>query len=94
MHEWKRQSSLRIRAWYREHAPNYIAEFGEGKRLWQPKYFSFEIHTLRKAEEKLTYMHLNPVRAGLVTCAVDWPWSSARWYEQGRSVGIPIQWLE
>ncbi len=90
MHEWKRQSSLRIRTWYRDYAPNYVADFGEGKRLWQPKYFPFEIYTLEKAEQKLTYMHLNPVRAGLVARAVDWPWSSARWYEQGRSVGVPL----
>ena len=94
MHEWKRQSSLRIRAWYRENASNYVADFGEGKRFWQPKYFPFEIYTTRKAEEKLRYLHLNPVRAGLVERAVDWPWSSARWYEQGQSVGVPITRLD
>lgn len=94
MHEWKRQSSLRIRAWYRENAANYVADFGEGKRFWQPKYFPFEIYTTRRAEEKLRYMHLNPVRAGLVERAVDWPWSSVRWYEQGRSVGVPVTRLD
>jgi putative transposase len=26
------------------------------------------------------YLHDNPVRRGLVTCATDWPWSSARCY--------------
>ena len=39
-------------------------------------------------------MHLNPVRAGLVDKAVNWQWSSARWYELGRIVGVPIQWVE
>ena len=29
----------------------------------------------------------------LVARAVDWPWSSARWYEEGRSVGVPIGWV-
>ncbi len=24
--------------------------------------------------------------------AVDWKWSSARWYANGRTVGVPIQW--
>jgi hypothetical protein len=33
---------------------------------------------------------LNPVRAGLVERAVDWTWSSARWYVQGKQVGVPI----
>ena len=29
----------------------------------------------------IDYFHLNPVRRGLVERAVDWPWSSARWYQ-------------
>lgn len=31
--------------------------------------------------------------AGLVEKAVDWKWSSARWYEEGRSVGVKIKWV-
>ena len=42
--------------------------------------------------DKLTYMHENPVRAGPVRTACDWPFSSARYYDQGRSVGVPIGW--
>jgi putative transposase len=38
-------------------------------------------------------MHLNPVRAGLVQRAVDWRYSSARYYELGRSVGVPLEWM-
>ena len=94
IHEWKRQSSLRIRSWYRKDAPNYTASFGEGKRFWQPKYYPFEIYERTKLEEKLIYMHMNPVRAGFLQRAVDWEWSSARWYELGQSVGVPIQWVE
>jgi putative transposase len=85
MHEWK---------WYREDAPNYSAEFGEGDRFWQPKYYAFEIFSRQKLEEKLTYLHLNPVRAGFVDRAVAWRWSSARWYELRRTVGVPIEWVD
>lgn len=46
-----------------------------------------------KLEEKLTYMHLNPARAGLVVRVTEWRWSSARWYEWGRTVGVPIAWV-
>jgi putative transposase len=92
LHEWKRQSSLHIRAWLRTEAPHYCREFGEGRRFWLPKYYSFEIYETAKLEEKLDYMHLNPVRRGLVAKATDWRWSSARWYEWGRDVGVPIQW--
>lgn len=28
----------------------------------------------------IEYIHANPVRRGLVARAIDWPWSSARWY--------------
>ena len=32
-------------------------------------------------------------RAGLVAHPCDWPFSSARHYEQGRSVFVPISWV-
>jgi putative transposase len=94
MHGLKRKSSFHIRNWYREEAANYFRGFGEGDRFWLPKYHAFEIYSRTKLEEKLNYMHENPVRAGLVERAVDWPWSSARWYAIGQSVGVPIQWIE
>ena len=94
MHEWKRQSSLRIRKWYRENAAEYGQTFEDKGRLWLPKFYSFEIHSRDKLEEKLDYMHLNPVRSGFVNRATEWRWSSARWYEGGRSVGVPIEWVE
>jgi putative transposase len=93
VHEWKRQSSFYIRQWYRSGPAHYFQEFGLGDRLWQPKYYDFAIFSRPKLEEKLNYMHLNPVRAGLVARCTDWPWSSARWYEWGQSVGVPLAWV-
>ena len=55
---------------------------------------SFEIYERTKLEEKLQYMHENPVRARLVERPSDWRWSSARWYEWRRTVGVPIHWIE
>ncbi|MGZ8284949.1 MAG: REP-associated tyrosine transposase [Allosphingosinicella sp.] len=46
-------------------------------QLWQGRFASFvmdERHLLACAR----YVELNPVRAGLVARAADWPWSSAR----------------
>jgi putative transposase len=94
MHAWKRKSSFHIRNWQRVAAPNYFEGFGQGDRFWLPKYVPFEIHSQKKLEEKLQYMHYNPVRSGLVTRAVDWPWSSAPWYLEHRSVGVPISTLD
>ncbi|MDX1963489.1 MAG: transposase [Pirellulales bacterium] len=94
MRDWKRHSSFHIRNWYRDTAPKYFAEFSLGDKFWQAKYYPFAIYTRKKMEEKLTYMHQNPVRAGLVAKAADWRWSSARWYHGRRSVGVPIRWVE
>ncbi len=62
------------------------------ERLWTPKFYAFEIYSDEKLLEKLQYMPLNPVRAGLVEKAVDWKWGSARWYEEQKSVGVPTEW--
>lgn len=94
MHGWKRKPSFHIRRWYRSEAPRYCQGFGEGDKFWQPKYYSFEVYERAKLDEKLRYMHENPVRQGLVKRAVDWKWSSARWYAWRRSVGVPIRWAE
>jgi putative transposase len=51
--------------------------------LWQGRYSSFpmdEGHLLRCVR----YVALNPVRAGLVKRAVDWPWSSVPAHLTGR----------
>lgn len=94
MHEWKRHSSRLIREWYQAQQLRYFAKAEFGTRFWLPKYYSFEIETGHKPAEKLNYMHLNPVRAGLAKRAADWPWSSARWYLDRRSVGVDLQWID
>jgi len=52
--------------------------------LWQGRFASFvmdEAYLLAAAR----YVELNPVRAGLVADAADWPWSSARAHLSGRN---------
>ncbi|MGB7591159.1 MAG: hypothetical protein WBO19_07965 [Terriglobia bacterium] len=38
--------------------------------IWNPK----------KRDEKLDYMHSNPLKRGFVEHPGDWPWSSSRFY--------------
>jgi len=55
--------------------------------LWQERFHSFvmdEAHLLAAAR----YVELNPVRAGLVAAAEQWPWSSARAHLAGRDDGL------
>jgi len=51
------------------------------------------VHAIVWFPTKLRYIHENPVRAGLVAEPYAWSYSSPRFYEQSRSVGVPIQWI-
>ncbi len=48
--------------------------------LWQPRFFDRALRTVREYHEKVEYIHLNPVKAGLVERPEDWPWSSEHDY--------------
>ncbi len=48
----------------------------EVRRLWQPRFFDRALRTVREYNEKVEYIHLNPVRAGLVDRPEDWRWWS------------------
>jgi putative transposase len=90
---WKRVSSYRIGEWYRRYGSEYAEALKEDPRVWQPRYYAFAIRSEDKLREKLDYMHRNPVAAALATEPGDWRWSSARWYERRRSVGVTIEWI-
>jgi putative transposase len=64
--------SLKIKELYRERFPSYWSTIEETDPAWQARYYPFNVFTVKKLEEKLDYMHLNPVRRGLVIRAVDW----------------------
>jgi putative transposase len=44
--------------------------------LYQDRYHSFAVESERQYYEVIRYVEANPVRAGLVAAAADWPWSS------------------
>ena len=45
---------------------------GADGQLWQPRFFDRALRTVKEYNEKVEYIHLNPVRAGLVTRPEDW----------------------
>lgn len=61
-------AKLRHQDWKREHRYS----------LWQQEKNVFSIFSEAMFMEKVNYIHLNPVRAGLVERAIDYRWSSAR----------------
>jgi putative transposase len=46
----------------------------------QTRFYDFNVWTNKKWEEKLRYMHDNPVKRGLAAAPEDWRWSSYRHY--------------
>jgi len=59
-------------------------------QFWQRRFYDFNVWTLKKKTEKLGYMHMNPVKRGLVTHPRDWPWSSYSFYEGEGEILIVI----
>ena len=52
-------------------------------QVWQEGSHPEAIFTEKFAKQKIDYIHLNPVRAGMVKTADEWPYSSARAYILG-----------
>jgi putative transposase len=62
-----------------------------GTPFWEPRYYDFNVWSEYKVREKLDYVHLNPVKRGLVTLPDDWVWSSSRHYTTGEDCGVEIE---
>jgi REP element-mobilizing transposase RayT len=50
------------------------------RQFWQQDNHPIEIWSLKVFEQKLNYIHQNPVESGFVTVPIDWKYSSARNY--------------
>jgi putative transposase len=48
--------------------------------LWQPRFHDFNVWSRKKRNEKIHYMHRNPVQRALVQDPKEWPWSSYSFY--------------
>ena len=53
---------------------------GTQGELWQRSFFDRALRTVDEYNEKVEYIHRNPVRAGLVSRPQDWRWSSFNEY--------------
>ena len=58
-------------------------------RLWQARFYDYNVWSGHKRVEKLRYIHRNPVRRGLVERPEQWRWSSFRAYAYGE--GGPVR---
>jgi putative transposase len=58
--------------------PSNVAAKDDGDHFWLRRFYDFNVCTRQKRNEKLHYMHLNPVKRALVRNPKDWRWSSYR----------------
>ena len=92
VHGLKLRVSKRMRRGRRkESSSQRMLPFQEGERglpqFWQKRFYDFNVYSESKRQEKLEYMHRNPVTRGLVKDPKDWVWSSYSSYS-GR--GTPL----
>lgn len=66
------------------------AREGGSGHLWQGRYYSCALDT-EHLWAALRYIELNPVRAGMVTAADLFPWSSAATHCGGPDSGLPLR---
>jgi putative transposase len=79
----KKASGSQMRLWAETHGTSE-------RRFWQPRFYDFNVWTVRKKNEKINYMHFNPVKRGLVKDPQQWPWSSHCFYAgKGAHLCIP-----
>jgi putative transposase len=57
------------------------------RKFWQPTQHAEGIFSEKFYRQKFDYIHMNPVRKGLVRSAVDWRFSSAGYWLDGNNAG-------
>jgi putative transposase len=70
---------------------NFTQKRNHRYAVWQKKVVSIDLWSPKFIQQKLRYLHLNPVRAGLCKHPVDWKWSSYRAYMPGREDEVPVK---
>jgi putative transposase len=64
------------------------------ERIWQKRFYDFNVWSAHKQTEKVKYMHWNPVKRGLVERPEQWPWSSFRAYLYGETGPVRVRFQE
>jgi REP-associated tyrosine transposase len=94
----KQSVSKRGLLWLRIHAPAFLDRIKDVQsngrvicRFWQRGGgYDRNLRSVDDVHEKIEYVHLNPVRRGLVDRPEEWAWSSCRAWQTGQDVPIAI----
>jgi len=62
-----------------------------GTRVWDESFHPEQVHSEPFFQQKLDYLHNNPVRAGYVNDPCEWKYSSAAFYYRNDQTAVPIE---
>ncbi len=83
---WKRIKALFTKEWRRnggETPPRSESRQKRGEHgIWQRRFFEHTCRDERDLKRCVDYIHVNPLKHGLVERVCDWPWSSFHRYVQ------------
>jgi putative transposase len=100
MNSLKSASARKIIDWLKE--SNYASSLrklaldtpqkrGHRHSVWQKDFSSIDLWSPKFIRQKLNYIHLNSVRAGLCKHPVEWKWSSYRAYFPHEPGSVPME---
>jgi len=76
-----------IKTWFTKHCnpalhavPNRARTAKSEQALWQHRYWEHMLRNEADFARHVEYIHFNPVKHGLVSAAIEWPYSSFRRY--------------
>ena len=76
-----------VKTWFTKHCdpalrltPNRARAARNEQALWQHRYWEHMLRDETDFTRHVEYIHFNPVKHGLVSSAIDWPYSSFRQY--------------
>ena len=64
---------------------------GRAEHFWQKRYYDHNVRDYEEFNEKLRYIHRNPVKRGLCERPEDWEWNSFRHHATGREGRVEIE---
>ena len=77
MLEGKASLGAIVRGWKSFTARRANEQLGRSGPFWHADYFDRYMRNEDQLNRTIEYVEQNPVKAGLVSNAADWPWSSA-----------------
>jgi putative transposase len=73
------------------HVRRHLGRYHVRGHIWQGRFKAFPIQGDEHLLTVLRYIERNPLRAGLVERAQDWPWSSLRWFKSRERTPVKLE---